>query len=53
MKDALAPYFGKRDFSVTASRGRQAGAGKALAFVIQKHAARACTTTSASSSTAR
>ena len=37
---ALAPYFEKRDFSVTDEpRGGKPSAGKALSFVIQKHAA--------------
>jgi len=39
MKDALAPYFGKRDFKVTSEpQGGKASKG-ALTFVIQKHAA--------------
>ena len=39
MKDALAPYFGKRDFKVTSEpQGGKASKG-VLTFVIQKHAA--------------
>ena len=39
MKDALAPYFGKRDFKLTSEpQGGKATTG-ALSFVIQKHAA--------------
>ncbi len=37
---ALAPYWKKRDFAITAEpRGGGRSAGKALSFVIQKHAA--------------
>ena len=39
MKNALAPYFGKRDFKITSEpQGGKASKG-ALGFVIQKHAA--------------
>lgn len=38
-KEALAPYFGKRDFKVTSEpQGGQASGGQ-LGFVVQKHAA--------------
>src|SRR4029078_13505713 len=37
---ALAPYYEKRDFTITDEpRGGKPSAGKALSFVIQKHAA--------------
>ena len=37
---ALAPYYEKRDFTITSEpRGGKPSAGKALSFVIQKHAA--------------
>jgi hypothetical protein len=37
---ALAPYFQKRDFSITSEpQGGKPSTGKALSFVIQKHAA--------------
>jgi bifunctional non-homologous end joining protein LigD len=38
--DPLARYWAKRDFSITAEpRGKRGKPGKALSFVIQKHAA--------------
>jgi len=38
--DSLASYWKKRDFSVTAEpRGKVAGKGASLGFVVQKHAA--------------
>ena len=37
---ALAPYYEKRDFTITSEpRGGKPSAGEALSFVIQKHAA--------------
>lgn len=39
-EDPLARYWSRRDFSVTSeTRGERAKPGKALSFVIQKHAA--------------
>jgi bifunctional non-homologous end joining protein LigD len=41
MRSSLSPYWKKRDFSATPEpKGGVARAGKALSFVIQKHAAR-------------
>ena len=41
MRSSLSPYWKKRDFGATPEpKGELAHAGKALSFVIQKHAAR-------------